>query len=73
MADLCVECERLWSEYTAAMHNYLGLTRELPLTVLFLDQPLGPVMRSKREFQSKVTELRQRISQHEFAEHSQAN
>lgn len=25
MADLCVECERLWKEYSAALHEYLGL------------------------------------------------
>ena len=30
MADLCLECERLWKEYAAALHEYLGLNAMLP-------------------------------------------
>ena len=39
MADVCIECERLWKEYSTAMREYLakgdrvGLRMSVPLLV----------------------------------------
>ena len=57
MADLCVECERLWREYKATLHAYLGLNRAAPSDG------------SRTEFQSTLAEIKERISQHENLAH----
>ena len=69
MADLCIECERLWSEYSSAMHKYLSITREVA-PVPLSGQALHSVTTARRELQPTVTALRKRISQHELAAHS---
>ena len=43
MADICAECERLWKEYSAAMHEYLGLNRPANAAGGIRDRGVGPL------------------------------
>ena len=74
MADLCIECERLWKEYSAAMYEYLGLNRPANATGVFRDRGVGPlsVIGPEPESQPALAEMRERILRHEQAAHPEA-
>ncbi len=75
MPDLCSECERLWREYSATLHEYLGLSRAMHQA----DEVRNSVTRCslvvspRTEFRPTLNALRNRISQHEGAAHSDGN
>jgi hypothetical protein len=43
MAGICIECERLWKEYSAAIHEFLGLNRPANAAGDFRDRGVGPL------------------------------
>lgn len=74
MAGICIECERLWKEYSAAMHEYLGLNRTANAVAAFPDRGPGPlsVIGSEPESQPALTAMRERMLRHEYVTHPEA-
>ena len=74
MADLCIECERLWKEYSAAMHEYLGLNRAANVATPFWIFAARPrcFANPRSDFPPRLAALREQILQHEGAAHSDA-
>ena len=74
MAGICIECERLGKEYSAAMHAYLGLNRPANAAQAFPDRGVGPfsVIGPEPESQSALVAMRERILRHEHVAHPEA-
>jgi len=74
MPDVCIECGRLWKEYSAAMHEYLGLNRPANAAGSFRDSGFGPVsvIGPKLESGPALAALRKRILRHEYEAHLEA-
>lgn len=74
MAGLCIEYERLWKEYSAAMREYLGLNRPANGAVAFRDRGVGPLtmIGPEPESQPALAAMKARILQHECAAHPEA-
>jgi hypothetical protein len=69
MAEFCIECERLWREYSAAFHEHLGLKRPAGL---FPDRGVVPWTGPKPESRTALVVMRERISKHEGAAHPES-
>jgi len=74
MAGLCIECERLWKEYSAAMHEYLGLNRPANGAGAFRDRGVGLLSMAgpEPESQPALAAMKAWILQHEFLAHPEA-
>ena len=74
MADLCIECERLWKEYSAATHEHLGLNRSANAMGAFRARDEGPLIMigSKPNLRPTLAAMRERILQHECTANSEA-
>jgi hypothetical protein len=73
MAGLCIECERLWKEYSAAMHEYLGLNRAANGGGASRDRGVGPLsIGLEPESQPALAAMKAWILQHEYAAHPEA-
>jgi hypothetical protein len=74
MADVCIECERLWKEYSKAMREYLGLNRPANATGGTPGSGVGSlsVIGPKTESQPALAEMRERILRHEYVAHPEA-
>jgi hypothetical protein len=74
MAELCIECERLWREYSAAVYEHLGLNRPANAAGVFPVRGLGPLIMvgPKPESLTALAVMRERILQHECAAHPEA-
>jgi hypothetical protein len=72
MAGLCIEYERLWKEYSAAMHEYLGLNR--PANATGGIRGSGPVsmIGPEPEAQPALAAMKARILQHGYVAHPEA-
>ena len=74
MAEVCIECERLWKEYSAAMREYLGLNRPANATGGITGSGIGPlsVIGPEPESQPALAAMRERILRHEYVAHPEA-
>jgi hypothetical protein len=74
MADFCIECERLWKEYSAALHESLGLNHSANAAGAFRNSGVGSliVVGPKPESRTALAVMRERILQHECAAHPEA-
>jgi hypothetical protein len=66
MGELCGECERLWSEYSSAVREHLGLNNAAPTNSRVLFPSCSCPGSACRLWMS---ELRKRIADHEYAAH----
>jgi len=68
VASLCIECERLWKEYSATMHEYLGLNANS-----IADPDIQPGDGSPRsDLKLSLVAMKDRIFQHECDAHPDA-
>jgi hypothetical protein len=66
--------ERLWKEHSAAMHQYLGLSRPVNAARDFRYRRAGPVsvIGPETESQPALAAIRERILRHEYVAHPEA-
>jgi hypothetical protein len=71
MADLCIECEQLWREYSATMHEYLGLSGALGPAGASRELAIWrhSVVVPRAEIRPILVAIKERISQHECTAH----